>query len=60
MMEHKGVLFVAGVAVGSLCGLLVGSVIAGGLGNAIRKLGRGLSRRIFHEDQAVKFELLLQ
>ena len=59
-MERKGVLFVAGVAVGSFCGLVVGSLVAARLGPSVRKLTSNLVNKLLHQEESVKFEYLLQ
>jgi hypothetical protein len=59
-MDRKAVLFVAGIAVGSLCGLIAGSFVASKLGHEVRKVSDNVSEKFFHHEKTPRFELLLQ
>lgn len=61
MATFRNRLFVEGIVLGGLCGLVIGTIIAFQVGNEGVTAARRLANRlIFRQPHPVRFELLLQ
>ncbi|HEX5504998.1 MAG TPA: hypothetical protein VFW96_20450 [Thermomicrobiales bacterium] len=53
--------FLAGAAIGSLCGVVIGALVGGPLSRAVAAVTNETLDRFFgHDDEELRFELLLQ
>lgn len=61
MATFRNRLFVEGIVLGGLCGIVIGTIIAFQVGSEGLTSARRLANRlIFRQPQQVRFELLLQ
>jgi hypothetical protein len=61
MATFRNRLFVEGIVLGGLCGIVIGTIIAFQVGSEGLTTARRLANRlIFRQPQQVRFELLLQ
>jgi hypothetical protein len=61
MATFRNRLFVEGIVLGGLCGIVIGTIIAFQVGSEGLSTARRLANRlIFRQPQQVRFELLLQ
>jgi len=59
--RRRLLLFLAGAAVGSMAGVVLGAILSAPLGQAIAPLVHWLLERLFgRRDEELRFELLLQ
>jgi hypothetical protein len=60
MTLFRNRMFLEGIAIGGICGIVIGSIIAFTLGESSMGLARNVMNRLFPDRQKVPYEYLTQ